>query len=432
MAGQEANGSQTGTMSRADRGARTARRLAPLAGLALALLVVLSGCGGMEIIPGQPFSSLSPANEKANDIHGLYRLIFWAALVVFVLVQFAIVYAALKFRRRGDERPAQVHGSRTAEIAWTVIPAVLLLIVFIPTARMIYDHAAAEETATFEIDIYGKQWWWEVHYPGIPLNDADPEAGPLITANEIMIPQGADVVFNLRSNNVIHSFWVPQLSGKQDVIPGRNNRLQFTADTVGEYYGECTEFCGGAHAWMRFKVLVVPQAEFDGWVTAMRTPPPVDANPDTADVVEVPASYALCLVCHNIDGTNANLARSGLNSDPYSNNAGPNLTLLACRDTIAAGLLENTPQNLEMWLKHSDEVKDGNYMPPYYKLGQLTDAQIAELVPYLMSLKPAGGCPEDPPVGGNPDYVTTNVVINEPVGELPAAATPAPAASPTP
>jgi cytochrome c oxidase subunit II len=423
MTGQE----RVGEPALADRSGRALRRLAPLAGLGLVLMVALAGCGGLQLAPGQPYSHISPANQKTEDIQWLYRIIFWAALVVFVFVQGAIVYAVLKFRRRGEERPAQVHGSRVAEIAWTVIPAVLLLAVFIPTARMIYEHAAAEETADFEIDVYGKQWWWEVHYPDIPLDEANPDAGPLITANEIMIPQGADVVFNLRSNNVIHSFWVPQLSGKQDVVPGHNNRLQFTADTVGEYYGECTEFCGGAHAWMRFKVLIVPPAEFDAWVAAMRTPPTTDANPDTPEVAEAPGSFGTCLVCHNVNGTNAQIARAGLASNPYSNNAGPNLTLLACRDTIAAGLLENTPQNLELWLKETDEVKDGSYMPNYYKAGQITDEQVAELVQYLTSLRPAGGCPTDPPVGGNPDYTTTNVVLNDPTDAPGAAATPRPA-----
>ncbi|MDQ2636778.1 MAG: cytochrome c oxidase subunit II [Actinomycetota bacterium] len=414
MAGQESVDSRVGTASRLARGMR---RFGPLAALALVLTVVLAGCGGMQVVQDQPFSTLTPKTQKANDIHGLYQIVFWASLVVFIVVQFAIAYAVLKFRRRSDERPAQIHGSRTAEMIWTIIPAVVLLIVFIPTARTIYDHAAAEDTADFEVDVYGKQWWWEVHYPDIPANEADADAGPLVTANEIMVPHGANVVFNLRSNNVIHSFWVPQLSGKLDVMPGHNNRLQFTADTIGEFYGECAEFCGGAHAWMRFKVLVVPQEEFDAWVAAMRQPPAADANPDTPDVAEVPASFAVCLVCHNIAGTNATIAKTGLSANPYSLGAGPDLTLLACRDTIAAGVLENTPQNMEQWLKHTDEVKDGVYMPNYYAQGQIDDAQVAELVEYLMSLKPAGGCPEDPPVGGDPTYETTNLVINEPVSE---------------
>jgi len=384
--------------------AKAGRRWAPTLALLLVAGVALAGCGGLEIVEGQPYSHISPATDKAEDIQGLYRLIFWLALVVFVGVQTAIVYTVLKFRRRSEARPPQIHGSRTAEMVWTIVPAVVLLLLFIPTARVVFEHAAAEETATFPIDIYGKQWWWEVHYPQIPLDEANPDAGPLVTANEILIPEGANVVFNLRSNNVIHSFWVPQLSGKRDVIPGHDNKLQFVASRVGEYFGECAEFCGGAHAWMRFKVLVVPQEEFDAWVTAMRQPPAVDGNPETADVIEAPASFGVCLVCHRINGTTPLVAQQGLNSNPYGIGAGPNLTLLACRDVIAAGLLENTPENMERWLKHTKEVKDGTYMPNYYADGIINDQQVAELVEYLDSLRPAGGCPEDPPIGGEPAF----------------------------
>jgi cytochrome c oxidase subunit II len=409
-----------------ERLSRTARRSAPLAGLAVLLAIVLAGCGGMQIAPDQPYSHISPANGKAEDIQWLYQIIFWAALVVFVLVQFAIVYTVLKFRRRNNDRPVQVHGSRIAEIAWTVIPAVLLLVVFIPTAQTLFKHAAAEETADFEVEVYGKQWWWEIQYPDIPALESG-ESGPLITANEVVVPEGANVLFSLRSNNVIHSFWVPQLSGKVDVIPGHDNKLQFVADRVGEYYGECAEFCGGAHAWMRFKVLVVPQEDFDAWVAAYQTAPPATDG----DVARVPASYGVCLVCHNINGTNANIAKSGLASNPFGIQAGPNLTMLACRDTIAAGLLENTPENMRLWLTNTDDVKDGVYMPNYYAAGQINDEQVDELVEYLGSLKPAGGCPKDPPVGGNPLYQTTNVVDSESPAAAPAtdageaAATPA-------
>ena len=409
------------------------RRWVPLLAVLLLAGVALAGCGGLEIVEQQPYSTISPVTEKAEDIQGLYRLIFWLALVVFVGVQAAIVYTALRFRRRDNERPPQIHGNRTAEIAWTIIPAVLLLAIFIPTAQTIFKHAAAEETADFPIDIYGKQWWWEAQYPEIPLSETDAEAGPLVTANEIMIPQGANVVFRLRSNNVIHSFWVPQLSGKRDVMPAHDNQLQFTADTVGEYFGECAEFCGGAHAWMRFKVLVVPEAEFDAWVAAMRQPPPVDGNPETADVVDAPAAFGACLACHRITGTNAVIAGQGLSANPLKyEGPGPNLTLLACRDTIAAGLLENTPENLELWLKHTDEVKNGTYMPNYYEQGSINDEQVDQLVQYLTSLKPAGGCPTDPPIGGNPAF-NPELVTDGPAPaavELVGAATPAAAVIP--
>jgi cytochrome c oxidase subunit 2 len=372
-------------------------RLAPVLILA-GMAVLLTGCGAAV---DQPFTTITPQTGKADDIQNLYKITFWAALVVFVGVQVAIGYTALRFRRRGDERPEQVHGSRKLEIAWTVIPAVILLVLFIPTAQVIFKHAAAAEVEdAFRVNVLGKQWWWEISYPDIPADPNNAEAGPLVTANEVILPVGANVVFSLQSNNVIHSFWVPQLSGKLDVIPGHDNLLQFVAEKPGDYWGECAEFCGGSHAWMRFKVKVVPQEDFDAWVGAWRTPPATDGNPETADVVEAPPAFGACLACHRISGTNAQVAQQGIGSDPYGQGAGPNLTLFACRDTIGAGILKNTPENMETWLKHTDEVKEGVYMPNYYKQG-LSDEQIAELVQYLESLEPAGGCPEAGlPVGG--------------------------------
>jgi cytochrome c oxidase subunit 2 len=366
-----------------------------------ALVVLLTGCGPE--VP-QPYSHIYPQTEKAEDIQFLYKIIFWASLIVFVGVQVAIGYTALRFRRRNDVRPEQVHGSRKLEITWTVVPAVILLLLFIPTAQIIFKHASeAEASDAFEVTVLGKQWWWEIAYPGIPADPNNPEAGPLVTANEVVLPVGANVVFSLHSNNVIHSFWVPQLSGKMDVIPGHDNKLQFVAQTPGDYFGECAEFCGSAHAWMRFKVKVVPQENFDAWVAAWRTPPATDGNPETADVVEAPVAFGACLACHRINGTNAQIAQQGIGSDPFGQGAGPNLTLFGCRDTIGAGILTNTPDNLERWLKETDEVKEGVYMPNYYEQG-LSDELIAQLVDYLSNLKPADGCPDAGlPVGGGID-----------------------------
>jgi cytochrome c oxidase subunit II len=383
-------------------------RLVPMLALA-GVVVLLSGCGS-EVV--QPYSQIYPQTDKAEDIQTLYKITFWAALIVFVGVQMAILYTALRFRRRNEDRPEQVHGSRKLEIAWTIIPAVILLVLFIPNAQVIFKHAAAEQGPDkFDVDVIGKQWWWEFRYRDIPADPNNPDAGPLVTANEALLPVGADVVFHVTSNNVIHSFWVPQLSGKVDVIPGHDNPLQFVASTPGDYFGECAEFCGAAHAWMRFKVKVVPEENFDAWVGAWRTPPAFDANAETADVMEAPPAFGACLACHNITGTNARIAQQGMavNSgylDPQTGEVirgpGPNLTLLACRDTIAAGVLENTPENLERWLKQTDQVKEGVYMPNYYTMDPgLTDEQVDELVTYLQSLKPADGCPdEDLLVGG--------------------------------
>jgi cytochrome c oxidase subunit 2 len=154
---------------------------------------------------------------------------------------------------------------------------------------------------------------------------------------------------------------------------------------------------------MRFKVLVVPQAEFDAWVEAWRTPPTYDFDPsDAGGVAQVPPSFGVCLACHQINGTNAMIAPQGFGTNPVPNtgNPGPNLTLLACRDTIAAGLLENNAENLKTWLMHTDEVKQGVYMPNYYEAGDITEEQIDELVEYMQSLEPEGGCPPRPPLGG--------------------------------
>jgi cytochrome c oxidase subunit 2 len=378
------------------------RRALPLLTLLAVVGLVLAGCG-----EASPYSQISPRTEKADDIQWLYKLIFWLATLVFVGVQAFIIYTVMRWRRRNEDRPEQIHGNRRLELAWTIIPAVVLLAIFIPTAQVIFDHAAAEEEADFVVDVYGKQWWWEFHSPDITGLPGSPQGEALVTANEVRIPQGANVVFNLRSNNVYHAFYVPQLSGKTDVAPGHNNKLQFVADTPGEYFGECTEYCGIAHAWMRFKVIVEPRENFDAWVAAWRQPPPVaDATPQTADVTEAPASFAACLACHNVSGTNANLAQGGYLANVKSQGAAPNLTLLGCRDHIAAGVLENNRENLITWLKNTDDVKPGTLMPNYYKpeaeggLGQINDQQVEELADYLLSLKPAGGCPPEQPVGG--------------------------------
>jgi cytochrome c oxidase subunit 2 len=387
----------------------------------VSVVLVLAGCGP-EV--NQPYTTITPQTDKARDIQWLYQITFWAALIVFIAVQVAIVYTALRFRRRSNARPAQVHGSKVLEIAWTVVPALILLALFIPTVKIIFEHAeAANVEDGFNVNVIGKQWWWEVSYPDIAANPEDESRGPLITANEVVLPVGANVVFNLQSNNVIHSFWVPQLSGKMDVMPGHDNKLQFVADREGDFFGECAEFCGSAHAWMRFKVKVVSQEAFDAWVTAWRTPP-ADGNAETADVIDAPPAFGVCLACHQINGTNASIAPEGMPAiSGYYNEdheivpgPGPNLTLLACRDTIGAGLLINNKENLERWLKQTDEVKEGVYMPNYYAQGQITDEQVSELADYLSSLKPAEGCPEAGlPVGGElaPARVATPVAATE-------------------
>jgi len=373
------------------------RRVLSLGALAIVALTVLAACGP-EV--DKPYSTTSPASPAADDIQSLYILVFWLALIVFVGVQFAIVYTALRFRRTrtAKKRPAQIHGNTRLEITWTVIPSVVLLVILIPTITTLYDHDAAAEEGDLVVDVYGKQWWWEVHYGedyrGDDLN--------VVTANEIRVPAGKEVVFNLRSNNVIHSFWVPRLHGKLDVVPGHVNTLSITAEEPGVYYGECAEFCGAQHAWMRMKIIAMPEDEFYTWINAMRAGNPGTTNQEAElpeGVTRAPESFTICLACHQVNAMENSAALQGIEAPKIY---GPDLTMLACRDTIAAGMLLNTPENLAIWLDDPGAVKPGNYMATQIKDDTLSEEQITEIVDYLGTLKPASGCDFDVAPGATP------------------------------
>ena len=427
--------------------ARRRRMLIRLGAVAAVLTLVVSLVGPVLAQDGHPYTTTDPKSTTGNDIQGLYRLIFWMGVVVFVLVQFLIVYTAMRFKHRRSQtgRPNQVHGHRTLEITWTVIPAIVLLIIAVPTISTIYStYAAGDDTDNaIVVEVYGKQWWWEFHYPGMGAPDADGNPTDLITANEIRLPVDQKVVFKMYSNNVIHSFWVPEMTGKMDVIPGHERRVSFTPEASGTYYGECAEFCGTAHAWMRFVLKVQPRADFDSWVSAWNAGPSSMTAPyvPNGDVSQVPTEFntGRCIQCHAINGTGARIAQDGISADPTSYTAGPNLTLLACRDTLAAGVLENTPENLAMWLLNPGHVKQGNYM---YELtggiknqgeqGALTTDQVDALVPYLESLRPAEGCPEGGTQNGNmnTDALAPNAAgLATAIAATPAAETGTPAAA---
>lgn len=449
--------------------ARRRRALLRFGVVAAVLALVLSVVGTTLAQDGAPYTATDPKSPEGDRIQDLYKLIFWMGVVVFVLVQFLIVYTAMRFKRNRShtQRPNQVHGHRTLEITWTVIPAIVLLIIAVPTISTIYQTYAdaADTDDAMVIEVYGKQWWWEVHYPGMGAPDAEGNPTAVVTANEIRIPEDQNVVFKLYSNNVIHSFWIPEMTGRMDVIPGHERRLSITPTESGTYYGECTEFCGVAHAWMRFVVKVQPQAEFDTWVTAMTAGPdtPTAAWVPNGDVTQTPAEFAVCLQCHVIQGVNSagvgteGGLQQGIYSDPTSLAAAPNLTMLGCRDTLAAGLLENTPENLALWLLNPGHVKEGNYM---YAVGQgvknqddpesagyrVSPDDIPNLVGYLESLHPAAGCPDAGAANGNmnTDQLAPNaqpVGTPEPVegaagagatpgAETPGAATPVAGATP--
>lgn len=329
--------------------------------LLLALLVIagallLTGCEQRD-----PMSTITPRSDLANMVQGLYKILFWASVVVFVVVEGLLVYAVFRFRaKRGQGLPAQVHGNNRLEIAWTIAPALVLAVIAVPTWVTIFKTAAAPPPDAIRVEVVGHQWWWEFRYPDLNI----------VTANELHLPVDRTAAFILKSDDVIHSFWFPQLGGKMDVIPGRVNQIKFTPNTVGTYYGQCVELCGASHANMRMRAMVQSKEDFEAWVAGMGTPPPAPQTADAKRGAEVFAKGA-CISCHTLAGT------------PAKGTIGPNLTYVGSRSTIAAGVLDNTPENLARWLRDPGAVKPQAKMPNL----QLSEADIAALVAYLSSTK---------------------------------------------
>jgi cytochrome c oxidase subunit II len=322
-----------------------------------ALGLVLAACA-QEL----PYNTLDPAGPVAQKQADLYWLVFWIATVVFVLVEGILVFALFRFRRRSsDDVPRQIHGNTRLEIMWTILPALLLAGVAVPTVGTIFDLARRPSGDVLEVDVTGHQWWWEVQYPDLDV----------VAANEIHVPTDRPVAINLTSDDVIHSFSVPRLAGKQDLIPGKTNILYIEAPTAGTYLGQCQEFCGLSHANMHFRVIAQDPSEFEAWVDGQRQPAAVPPKGSLEAEGMGYFSGGACIACHTIGGL-----------QPAVGTIGPNLTHVGSRETIAAGLLDTTPADLERWLRDPPAVKPGSKMPNYH----LTDEQIHALAAYLLSL----------------------------------------------
>lgn len=286
------------------------------------------------------------------------------ALVIFLGVEAALVYSAWRYRAsRLPGLASQVEGNRTLEIAWTAIPLVILVVVFVlmtGTMREIGTSVAGGTTpAQMRVLARGYQWWWEYRYPTA--------AGDVVTANELHIPVATPVDLDLESGDVVHSFWVPELSGKTDMIPGKTNQLRLYAARPGTYLGQCAEFCGVEHAWMRITVVAETKADFDTWLAAQTAP---RASTSASDGERVFLTN-LCTSCHTIRGTGAKGA------------AGPDLTHIGSRGTLAAGRITNTAANMRAWLADPQQLKPGSLMPRV----PLSDADLDALVTYLEGLK---------------------------------------------
>jgi cytochrome c oxidase subunit II len=431
--------------------------VAIVAGLALAI----AACGSYgKDYPNSTFNNTTEFNTAIKSLWD--KLLFWGTLV-FVLVEGILIYTIVKFRRRSDaDEPKHVHGNTFLEITWTIAPAIILVFIAIPTVRTIFVTQARAIPNALQVEVVGHQWWWEFRYPQYTKQGANGRVDTLVTANDLYLPIGRTVNFSLKTKDVLHSFWIPQLGGKRDLITNHTNYLWFTPDSslqTSVYNGSCNEYCGASHANMRFRTFVVTSAEFDGWVshqltpaalTAAQPPPPAPA-PDTARggatarqtagtptpapvtpavaVAPQPAGYTFpmaslpahatpdtptpaglsfpdgitgdaqrgaeqfgrsaCIGCHAIRGTVA--------SSPI----GPNLTHIATRSTLAAGIFPNDERHLRLWIKNARLMKPGVAMPTLGMgqrdpitgatvtagLGGLTDQQIADIAAYLQALR---------------------------------------------
>ena len=377
--------------------ARMGPRLQLLAALAVLIAVVLlSGCQLT-----LPQSTLYPAGDVARSQQSLFLLVFWISVIIFILVQGFLIIAVIKYRsRKGREQdvPPQVHGNTKLEIGWTILPALLVIGITIPTVAGIgatYDAPDSyADDPVLTIEVVGHQWWWEYRY----LDDM----GELdfVTANELHIPIDTVINIKLLSADVIHSFSVPRLAGTRDAVPGRENRMWLNATETGVYAGQCKEFCGDSHALMRTVAFGREQADYEAWAENER-------QPAVARAAEMDAGWTVfqqnaCRGCHGIDGANEEEYPLAIGI------SGPNLSHFGSRVTIAANTLhkgpadmtmgaffENVPtdpdemerdpsnENLRAWLSNAPAEKPGTEMPDL----DLTEQQLNDLVFFLENLK---------------------------------------------
>jgi cytochrome c oxidase subunit 2 len=318
-------------------------------------------------------------------------------VVVFFLVEGVLLYAIIRYRKRpGQAKPPQIHGNTTLEIVLTIIPTILVLGLGIWSVFTLFeiDKPPSDGPEPLHVNVTGHQWWFEFEYP-----DAG-NGKKIITANELRIPVDRPITLSLFSDDVIHSFWVPKLAGKLDMVPTRENKMWFQADSdkIDEdlpvtLFGQCAELCGVAHALMRFRVIVMEQADFDSWAAAYGPPPT-----NTAKAKQGAQIFATnCTLCHTIDGPDdpalsASRLTGFLTGGDITPVPAPNLTDLRTRQTLAAGIVNLSETTLQEWLHNPEDIKPGNLMSDRAVLYQngaasLNDEEIDALIGYLLDLR---------------------------------------------
>ncbi len=335
--------------------------------LLLAIVPFVASAEESPIEFDQVSNIFEPVSVPAQRIHELAELVIAICAGIFVTVAVLLTYVIFRFRARpGDEQrePPQVYGSNNLEAAWTIIPIIIVVVIFLATARTINEVEMKEPMeGSLEVTVVGHRWWWEFEYP---------EYG-IVTANELHIPVSTaerprPTFLWLESQDVVHSFWIPRLAGKTDVVPNRRNTLWIDTAEPGLYLGQCAEYCGTQHAHMLLRVYVHSEEEFAAWVEAQQAPDVVDASVDAGREL---FQRTACINCHTLDGTVAD------------GTYGPTLSHLMSRETIGAGAAFNNEENLRKWVQNPALFKPGVRMPDM----KLTSEEVDQLVAYLVTLK---------------------------------------------
>ena len=312
-------------------------------------------------------SIFAPESAPAHAISNLAVFVLTITGAIFVVVTGLLLYAVVRFRRRANDdgtEPAQIYGSGPVEAAWTTVPFLIVLVLTLATARVIHEvQDARKPVAALDVQVIGHQWWWEIRYPKLGI----------VTANELHVPvsQSGDrlpTFLDLRSADVVHSFWVPRLAGKTDLIPNKVNSMWIEPERTGLFLGQCAKYCGTQHAKMLLRVYVETREDFDRWVKEQEK---LAENSPNAAGGRLVFEQTACINCHAVHGTVAN------------GRFGPDLTHLMSRATLGSGALTNSPEGLRAWIKSPEQFKPGVLMPAM----NLNSADLDKMVAYLTTLK---------------------------------------------
>jgi cytochrome c oxidase subunit 2 len=333
----------------------------------LSSVLLFLGSSFAQSATASPTNIFAPASTPADSIYHLSRLVLGITAGIFAVVFSLLVYVVIKFgadKSNDDREPAQVYGSNRVELAWTVVPCLIVIVLFLATARVVHAIQDAQRPpGTIDVTAIGHQFWWEFRYPSLGV----------VTANELHVPVSdpahpSPTFIRLLSADTDHSFWVPRLAGKTDLIPNHPNEIWIDPHETGLYLGQCAQYCGVQHAKMLLRVYVQSREDFDRWIQAQSHP--AQANDSVAEGRHIFESTA-CINCHTVSGTVAN------------GRFGPDLTHLMSRDTIASGIAPNNPGQLREWIRNPDTLKPGSKMPAM----QLGDHELNAVTAYLATLR---------------------------------------------